>query len=375
MGVLAPVLQERTMPNLLQISTDTTVFPWAQRTPASGLRASIAVALALLAGMAAGHPGAGAIAAGAAFTIGFAIFHEALASALLSMGLVTLGIASATLAASLGAQHTSLVLVLVVVAAINYGLLSGLSPTAAWMGQQCAVFAIVASFFPHGLRDAAGRTAMVLAGGALQMLVFTCMFFIRHRKKPASAPLSTRLRQRSRDLFARLRAELRFTGETTSYSIRLAIALLLCTEIYRRFHIRNGYWSPMTALLVLKPQWQGTLSRGIARLLGTLAGAGVAILAGMFVPLHTAVVVALILLSAWACFALQAVNYAAFSLFVTLYIVYLFRFGGFSQNAAAHIRLYNTALGGIIAIAIDLGWAIVSSLLRSHRARDSKVAP
>ncbi|MBW4037436.1 MAG: hypothetical protein HIU91_00935 [Acidobacteria bacterium] len=42
----------------------------------------------------------------------------------------------------------------------------------------------------------------------------------------------------------------------------------------------------------------------------------------------------LILVSAWACFALQAVNYAAFSLFVTLYIVYLFRFGGFSQTTA-----------------------------------------
>jgi hypothetical protein len=301
--------------------------------------------------------GAGAIAAGAAFTIGFAIFHEALASALLSMGLLTLGLASGTLIASLGAQITWLVLVLVVVAAVNYGILSGLSPTAGWMGQQCAVFVIVASFFPHGLRDAAGRTAMVMAGGALQMLVFTGFYLVRHRAREAAAgPLGGRLRLRTRELMTRLRTELKLTGSTASYAIRLSVTLLLCTELYRRFHVRNGYWSPMTALLVLKPQWTDTLSRGIARLVGTVAGAGVALLLGMYVPLDTAVIVSLILVSAWACYTLQAVNYAAFSLFVTLYIVYLFRLGGFSQTAAAHIRLFNTALGGTIAIMMDVAW-------------------
>lgn len=349
------------------LSPDTSVFPWAKRTPADGLRATIAVALTLLIGILAGHTGAGAIAAGSAFTIGFAIFHEALASALLSMGLLTLGLASGTLIGSLGAQYTWLVLILVVIAAINYGLLSGLGPTAGWMGQQCAVFVIVASFFPHGLRDAAGRTAMVLAGGALQMLVFTGFFLIRHRAREAAAPpLSARLRLRIAQLITRLRTELRLTGDTASYTLRLAVTLLLCTELYRRFHVRNGYWSPMTALLVLKPQWTDTLSRGIARLLGTLLGAGVAILLGMYVPLHTAVILSLVLLSAWACFALQAVNYAAFSLFVTLYIVYLFRFGGFSQTSAAHIRLYNTALGGTIAILIDIAWKLLTPRRLPH---------
>lgn len=349
------------MPNLLNISTDTIVFPWAKRTPLDGLRATIAVALALCIGMLAGHPGAGAIAAGAAFTVGFAIFHEALASALLSMGLLTLGIASGTLLGSLGTHSTGLVLLLVAIAAINYGLLSGLGPTAGWMGQQCAIFVIVASFFPNSLRDAAGRTGMVLAGGVLQMLVFTGIYLVRHRAREAAAPhLSTRLRLRLAQLFARLHTELRLTADTTSYVLRLAFTLLLCTELYRRFHVRNGYWSPMTALLVLRPRWTDTLSRGIARLLGTLAGAAIAILLGVYVPLHTAVILGLVLVSTWACYALQAVNYAAFSLFITLYIVYLFRFGGFSQISAAHIRLYNTALGGSIAILIDLAWKLLT---------------
>ena len=116
----------------------------------------------------------------------------------------------------------------------------------------------------------------------------------------------------------------------------------------------------MTALLVLKPQWTNTLSRGIARLSGTVLGAGIAVVLAMYVPLDHLTVLLLVIVCAWACFALQAVNYAIFSMFVTLYIVFLFRSGGFSQTSAAHIRLFNTALGGIIALLIDAAWKLLT---------------
>ena len=148
------------------------------------------------------------------------------------------------------------------------------------------------------------------------------------------------------------------SGDTASYTLRLAVTLLLSTAIYRHFHVRNGYWSPMTALLVLKPQWTATLSRGIARFLGTLAGAGVALVLAHTVNYNTPVVFALVVVCAWGCYALQAVNYAVFSLFTTLYIVFLFHFGGFSQTSAAHIRLFNTALGGAIALVMDSCWKL-----------------
>jgi hypothetical protein len=347
--------------NILTISADTTNFPWAKRTPLSGMRAVIAIALALTIGQLSGHASAGAIAAGSAFTVGFAIFHEALASALLSMGLVTLGIASGTLIGSLGAQHDWLVMVIVVVAAVNYGVLSDLSPIAGWMGMQCATFVIVASYFPLGLHYAVGRTSMVLAGGALQMLVFTGFHFLRQPNIEAvSPPLTTRLNLRVGQLFEKLRGELHPSHETASYTLRMALTLLLCTAIYRHYQLRNGYWCPMTALLVLKPKWNDTLSRSIARLAGTLAGAAVALLLARTMSFSLLAILICVVLFAWASFALQAVNYATFSLFVTLYIVFLFRSGGFSQTSAAHIRLFNTALGGAIALLVDAaGYFIV----------------
>jgi hypothetical protein len=356
---------------LAEISNDTTAFPWAARTPAEGLRAIVAVAIALNAGHLAGHASAGAIAAGAAFTVGFAVFHEAIASALLSMALVTVGIALGTLAGSLGAQHTPTVLLLAALAGAAYGMLNGLSAVAGWMGMQVATYVIIASYFPNGLHYAIGRTEMVLAGGGLQMLLFATYHALGRRKPGAAGlrgPLIPRLQLRVRQLWHEIRGGADFHGDAAIYTLRLMFTLVLCTAIYRRFHVRNGYWSPMTALLVAKPQWSHTLSRGIARLTGTLIAAAIAVVLARYVPMDEFVILALAVVTAWACYALQAVNYAMFSLFITLNIVFLFRSGGFSQTSAAHIRLFNTALGGSIALAVDALWKLISS---SRMARDA----
>ena len=96
--------------------------------------------------------------------------------------------------------------------------------------------------------------------------------------------------------------------------------------------------------------------RGIARMLGTVAGAGITLMLAKLLPFPAWVLPTLVVSSAFGCYALQAVNYAAFSAFITLYIVFLFRFGGFSETAAAHIRLVNTVVGGSLALMIDAIW-------------------
>jgi hypothetical protein len=356
------------MHRLFTISEDTTAFPWRKRTTGSGVVAVIAVGIALLVGWLTGHQSAGAIAAGSAFTVGFAVFHEALASVVLSMAVTTLGIASATLIGSLGAPWTAVALLVAFVVAVNYGLLAGLGPTEGWIGQQSGVFAIIASYFANGPHYAVGRTLMVMAGGGLQIVVFSIYSLLRHRRpEPGTAQTQKRIPRRLRELIRCLRNELTLHGDTPPYVARLALVLLIGTAIYRYFHVRNGYWIPMTALLVLKPQWGHTLSRGIARMLGTVAGAGVALGIARLLPLPIWVLPTLVVASALGCYALQAVNYAVFSLFITLYIVFLFRFGGFSETAAAHIRLVNTVVGGSLALAIDALWKAAAAARRTAR--------
>ncbi len=345
------------MLRLREISEDTALFPWNKSTPYPAIESTVAVVIALLLGQITGHRSAGSIAAGAAFTVGFAVFHEALSSTLLSMALLTLGIASATLAGSLGAQWTAVVLFLCIVAAINYGLLAGLDPTANWIGQQCGVYVIISSYFSNGLHYAVGRTAMVLAGGALQMILFTA-FRLLHRNARAAAPpplpVFRQLRTRALQLWGCLRDELRWDADTTGYVIKLVITLGLSTALYRYLHLRNGYWAPMTAMLVLKPKWANTLSRGVARTAGTMVGAALcAFLAYIHGPFPHWVYFTLIAATAYLCFTLQAVNYALFSAVLTSYTVFLFAFGGFSERAAADIRLLNTAVGGFLALLVD----------------------
>jgi MFS family permease len=352
---------------IFAILEDTTAFPWAKRTPEPGIVAVIAVGIALLLGWLTGHQSAGAIAAGSAFTVGFAVFHEAMASALLSMAVTTLGIASATLVGSLAAPRSDLVLLVALIAAVNYGVLSELGPTEGWIGQQSAVFAIVASYFAQGPHYAVGRTGMVLAGGALQILVFWIFCLLRPKQRQPSVPRThEQIPERLGELWQCLHDELLLRRNSISYVARLSLALVMSTALYRYYNVRNGYWIPMTALLVLKPQWGHTLSRGIARMLGTVAGAGIALMLARLLPLPAWVLPTLVVVSAFGCYALQAVNYAAISAFITLYIVFLFRFGGFSETKAAHIRLVNTVVGGSLALAIDALWKAVAAARARH---------
>ena len=345
------------MVRLRDISEDTALFPWNKSTPYPAVESLFAVAFAVVIGEGSGHRSAGSIAAGAAFTVGFAVFHEALSSTLLSMAVLTVGIASATLVGSLGAQWTPLVLVLCVVAAINYGLLASLDTTASWIGQQCGVYVVISSYFANGVHYAVGRSLMILAGGTLQMLFYFGFHFLHrysHADDPAPPPLLRQLRTRTGQLWRGVREQARPDATTFNYTLKLALTLGISTVLYRSLHWRNGYWAPMTALLVLKPKWGNTLSRGIARLAGTLLGAAITVfLARIFPPFAHWTYFLLILITAYACFALQAVNYAAFSTALTLYTIFLFGFGGFSERTAGILRLTNTAIGGSLALLVD----------------------
>ena len=359
-----------------RISEDTFALPWSKRTPWSGLEAAVAVAVALIVGQLSGHESAGAIAAGAAFTIGFAVYHEALSSTLLSMLLLTTGLAAATLLGSLAAQWTAMTLLLTVVAAVNYGLLAGVGATPGWIGQQCGVYVVIAGYFPRGVHYAAGRAGMVIVGGLLQMVVFTISRLWHSQQSRANVfgpELVKRFGARTAEVWQHLHEEAAPVpgNETFPYIVRLSVTLLLSTALYRREHLANGYWAPMTALLVLKPQWAHTLSRGIARLVGTLVGAGFAVFMASLHPLSQLWVFCLVVVCAWACYALQAVNYALFCLALTLYVVFSFRFGGFSRPGAAHLRLFNTALGGGIALAVDAIWQVLAPRLGRRSVREA----
>lgn len=69
-----------------------------------------------------------------------------------------------------------------------------------------------------------------------------------------------------------LRANLRWHSVAFRHALRTAIVVTLGLVLVQVLHMDHGYWLPMTAAIVLKPDFGATASYGILRMLGTLAG-------------------------------------------------------------------------------------------------------
>jgi uncharacterized membrane protein YccC len=129
---------------------------------------------------------------------------------------------------------------------------------------------------------------------------------------------------------------------------------MVSTEIYRHFGFANGYWIPMTALLVLRPGLSDTASRAIARTIGTLAGA---VLASFFLAHLTPAPPTLAFLTlcfAWFSYSLNNVNYGLFTLCLTAYIVCLLALNSLPGKDVAYHRAVSTVIGGGLALTVRL---------------------
>jgi uncharacterized membrane protein YccC len=124
--------------------------------------------------------------------------------------------------------------------------------------------------------------------------------------------------------------------------------------LYRVLEMPNGYWVPMTVLLILRPAARETAARALARLLGTLCGVGLLTLLMALLRPSIPVLVGLIAATAWACYAFLRVNYAILSMAITMYVVLLFAIAGLPELLVALHRAVATLLGGLIALSAHL---------------------
>jgi uncharacterized membrane protein YccC len=80
-----------------------------------------------------------------------------------------------------------------------------------------------------------------------------------------------------------LRTQLSLQSAIFRHALRAAVAAAAGTAIMIKFDVPHGIWLPMTTLVVLQPEFGGTLSRAVQRTIGTAAGAVIAglLLAGL----------------------------------------------------------------------------------------------
>jgi uncharacterized membrane protein YccC len=140
------------------------------------------------------------------------------------------------------------------------------------------------------------------------------------------------------------------------HAVRLAVTLTAAGVLAHVLPVQRGYWITLTTLLVLRPDFTTTLSRGVARIAGTIVGVVAATAIVVAVPDTPHITLALAIFFAAISYAAFQVNYGLFSLTVTAYVVFLLALVGTPEATAVQNRLVATVIGGLLAMASYLIW-------------------
>lgn len=334
---------------------EVTRLNWENANARAALRCLPGFVVLLLAGLVTGELLDSAIAAAAALSVGFGSFQVLRKSRARVMLLVTGAMTVAAFSGSIASRSFWGALTAGVGFAFMYGLLSALENGIAWVALQCVIIALVTAGFPVGPRDALVRAGLTLGGGLLQTaLILGIWRILGPPRDAASGPMISFGLEPAASWRETLRQHISPRSPVGRFAIQLCLTLVIAGAIYHWLNLPNGYWVPMTAVILLRPEFHQTLARGLGRLAGTLLGVGLATLLVVIVQPHTVALVVLICVFAWGSFAFLRVNYGLFAICITAYVVFLLAYMGLPEGRVVEYRLINTALGGVIALGISL---------------------
>lgn len=170
-------------------------------------------------------------------------------------------------------------------------------------------------------------------------------------------------RERRKPLYLRvisaipiLRANLTLDSAACRHGIRLCACVTIAEAFARITQIERGYWVPMTAAIVLKPDFTSTFSRGLLRLAGTFAGLLLA--TGLFRVFPEAFTTEFVLIVLFM-FLLRFIGSANYGVLVTLLsglVVALFAVAGVPPHTTVVARAIATVIGGVLALVAYIVW-------------------
>ena len=154
----------------------------------------------------------------------------------------------------------------------------------------------------------------------------------------------------------RMRANLTWTSDAFQHAFRLAVVITAASAISRAAGYSHGYWITLTVVLILRPEFAVTFSRGVARAVGTLVGVGVASIVAVATHPHGWALVVLVGCFVWLSGAFFNASYAVFSIAVTGVVVFLLTGLEPDPVATAKARLLATLLGAALALGSYATW-------------------
>lgn len=174
------------------------------------------------------------------------------------------------------------------------------------------------------------------------------------RANAAEMPLPHPLRSQS--ALATLRANFTPRSVAFRHAVRSAGCFSVALLLSRELALPHGYWLPMTAAIVLRPDFAATFSFGMLRVVGTVFGLLLTTALLHIAPNEPWAHLALMALLCMGFRYLATAHYGAAVATLTGTVVILLSFEGVDPAAAVIDRVINTALGSGMALIAYLIW-------------------
>lgn len=133
------------------------------------------------------------------------------------------------------------------------------------------------------------------------------------------------------------------------HAARVATVALVAVLATHALGLQRGYWAILTAVLLLQPYLPATITRGLQRVGGTIAGGLLATAIAALVHDPLGIAIAAIALAGISAAVLQ-LNYGLFALFLTPTFVLLAEVHA-RDTHLVELRIANTLLGAALAVA------------------------
>jgi len=163
------------------------------------------------------------------------------------------------------------------------------------------------------------------------------------------APVGPPRERRSMRILPVLRSNFTFQSVTFRHAIRLGAAAAIATALAAAFHLPRAYWVVVTVLIVLKPNFGGTIERVIQRIAGTIVGGAIAMLITIFIPDQTMLFLCVALL-AFISFSIRSFGYGLFTLVLTPLFMVLLDLANPGDWKVSLFRILDTLAGGVLAL-------------------------
>ncbi|MFJ8627593.1 FUSC family protein [Kitasatospora sp. NPDC093550] len=147
-----------------------------------------------------------------------------------------------------------------------------------------------------------------------------------------------------------VRRQLQPRSAIFQHAVRLTGVVTVAYLLARIAGFHHGYWAPMTAAMVMRPDFAQTYSRGVARLAGTVVGVAVSTLVVQLVHPGEWVLAGLAVVCIGGAYLAFRTGYALTTVGISTYVVFLLGLQEGDPLVTAFERVGLTLLGGSIAL-------------------------